>query len=176
LSVKARLTPGLFLVQRSEQEVAEYAENYQLLGARDDGLTRYAQNETVEINELIGLIIGSAMRVHSAVGPGLLESVYRACLQYELEEHGLQVRSEFPIPVVYRGVQIDVGHRVDLLVSDLVLVELKAQPTMHPVYEAQLLSYLRMSNRPMGLLINFHVVHLRNGIRRMTNQIPRKSN
>ena len=112
------------------------------------------------------------MRVHSAVGPGLLESVYRACLQYELEDQGLDVRAEFPIPVVYRGVTIDVGHRVDLIVSDLVLVELKAQTTMHPVYESQLLSYLRMSKRPMGLLINFHVVRLRDGVRRIANQFP----
>jgi GxxExxY protein len=126
----------------------------------------------MELNDLTGLIIGSAMRVHSAVGPGLLESVYRACLHHELVERGIDVRVEYPIPVVYRGVQIDVGHRVDLLVSDRVLVELKAQTIMHPVYEAQLLSYLRMSNRPMGLLINFHVVHLRDGIRRIANQIP----
>ena len=112
------------------------------------------------------------MRVHSVIGPGLLESVYRTCLKFELEDRGLDVNVEYPIPVVYRGTRIDVGHRVDLLVSDLVLVELKAQTTLHPVYEAQLLSYLRMSNRPMGLLINFHVVHLRDGIRRIANQFP----
>jgi GxxExxY protein len=130
----------------------------------------------VEINELTGRIIGAAMRVHSAVGPGLLESVYRACLQYELLQLGLQVRAEFPIPVVYRGVQIDVGYRVDFLVEDVVLVELKALTTMLPVHEAQALSYVRMSNRPIGLLINFHVLHLRDGIRRLVNQMPRQSN
>jgi GxxExxY protein len=126
----------------------------------------------MEMNDLTGLIIGSAMRVHSAVGPGLLESVYKACLQYELVERGLEVKAEFPIPVVYREVKIDVGHRVDLLVEDQVLVELKAVAKVPPVYEAQLLSYLRMSNRPMGLMINFHVIRLRDGIRRIANQIP----
>jgi GxxExxY protein len=126
----------------------------------------------MEINELTGEIIGSAMRVHSEVGPGLLESVYKACLQYELVGRGLEVRTEYPIPVVYREVKIDVGHRVDLLVEDRVLVELKAVAAVPPVCEAQLLSYLRMSNRPMGLMINFHVVRLRDGVRRIANQIP----
>ncbi len=112
------------------------------------------------------------MRVHSAVGPGLLESVYRTCLHYEMVENGLNVRAEYPIPVTYRGVKIDVGFRVDFIVEDLVPVELKALATLLPVHEAQLLSCLRMSNRSMGLLMNFHVVRLRDGIRRVANQIP----
>jgi GxxExxY protein len=128
----------------------------------------------MEINEITRQIIGAAMRVHSALGPGLLESAYRACLQYELLQLGLKVQAEFPIPVVYRGVQLDVGYRVDFLVEDVVLLELKALTTMLPVHEAQLLSYVRMSNRPLGLLINFHVLHLRDGIRRVINQLPRK--
>ena len=126
----------------------------------------------MEINELTGAIIGSAMRVHSAVGPGLLESVYRRCLHYEMVEAGLSVRAEYPIPVAYRGVKIDVGFRVDFIVEELVLVELKAVTTLLPVFDAQLLTCLRMSDRPMGLLINFHVVRLRDGIRRIANQIP----
>ena len=130
----------------------------------------------MEINELTGQIIGAAMRVHSAVGPGLLESVYRTCLHYELAQLGLRVRAEYPIPVVYQNIQIDVGYRVDLLVEDLVLVELKAVTTMLPVHEAQLLTCIRMINRPVGLLINFHVLHLRDGIRRLVNQHPRKPN
>jgi GxxExxY protein len=125
----------------------------------------------METNELTGQIIGSAMRVHSAVGPGLLESVYRTCLHYEMVEKGLDVRAEYPIPVTYRGVKIDVGFRVDFIVEDIVLVELKALATLLPVHEAQLLSCLRMSHKPMGLLINFHVVRLREGIRRIANQI-----
>jgi GxxExxY protein len=128
----------------------------------------------MEINEITRQIIGAAMRVHSALGPGLLESAYRACLQYELLQLGLKVHAEFPIPVVYRGVQLDVGYRVDFLVEDVVLLELKALTTMLPVHEAQLLSYVRMSNRPLGLLINFHVLHLRDGIRRVINEVPGK--
>jgi len=128
----------------------------------------------MEINELTGQIIGAAMRVHSAVGPGLLESVYRTCLHYELAQLGLQVRAEYPIPVVYQGVKIDVGYRVDFFVEDLVLVELKAVTPLLPVHEAQLLTCVRMIDRPVGLLINFHVLHLRDGIRRLVNQHPRK--
>ena len=130
----------------------------------------------MEINEVTGTIIGCAMRVHSAVGPGLLESVYRRCMHFEMVEAGLKVKAEYPIPVSYRGVKIDVGFRVDFLVEEVVLLELKALAIVPPIYETQLLTCLRMDNKPMGLLINFHVVHLRDGIRRMTNQLPRKSN
>lgn len=129
----------------------------------------------MELNKLTGEIIGAAMRVHSEVGPGLLESVYQKCLHYELIQRGLQVRAEFPIPVVYREVKIDVGYRIDFLVEDVVLVELKAVTTMPEIYEAQLLSCVKLSNRPVGLLINFHVLHLRDGVRRLVNQYPRKS-
>ena len=127
----------------------------------------------MEINELTGQIIGAAMRVHSALGPGLLESVYQTCLHAELVQLGLQVRAEYPIPVVYKEVKIDVGYRVDFLVEDLVLVELKAVTPTHPVHEAQLLSCVKLSKRPLGLLINFNVIHLRDGIRRLVNQLPR---
>ena len=130
----------------------------------------------MELNELTHQVIGAAMRVHSALGPGLLESVYRTCLHYELLQMGLTVQAEFPIPVVYRGVTIAVGHRVDLIVEDVVLVELMAVNALHPIHQAQLLSYVRMSNRPLGLLINFQEVHLRDGIRRVVNQFPRQSN
>jgi GxxExxY protein len=130
----------------------------------------------MEIDELTYQIIGAAMRVHSEIGPGLLESAYRSCLQYELLQMGLKVQAEFPIPVVYRGVKIDVGYRVDFLVEDTVLVELKAITTLQPVHEATVLSYARLSDRPVGLLINFHELHLRDGIRRVVNQFPRQSN
>ncbi len=130
----------------------------------------------MEINEVTAQIIGCAMRVHSAVGPGLLESVYRACMHYEMVDAGLKVRAEHPIPVVYRAVRVDVGFRVDFLVDDVVLLELVAVTALHAVFEANLLSCLRLDSRPVGLLINFHVVHLRDGIRRMVNQHPRKSN
>ena len=115
------------------------------------------------------------MRVHSALGPGLLESVYQKCVHYELVQLGLQVRAEFPVPIVYRDVRIDVGYRVDFLVEEQVLLELKAVTAVNPVHEALLLSCVRMSDRPVGLLINFHVLHLRDGIRRVVNELPRKS-
>ncbi len=127
----------------------------------------------MEINELTHQIIGAAMRVHSALGPGLLESVYQKCLHYELVQLELQVRAEFPVPIVYKDVRIDVGYRVDFLVEDQVLLELKAVTTVHPVHEVLLLSCIRMSDLPAGLLINFHVLHLRDGIRRLVNQMPR---
>ena len=116
-------------------------------------------------------IIGSAIQVHATLGPGLLESAYRVCLHHELVLKGLRVEVEWPIPVVYRGRRIDVGYRIDLLVEERVLVELKALTTVLPVHEAQLLSYLRLSGYPVGLLINFHVLLLRDGIRRMVNQM-----
>jgi len=117
-------------------------------------------------------IIGSAIQVHASLGPGLLESAYRVCLHEELVLKRLKVEVEWPIPVVYRGRQIDVGYRIDLLVEDRVLIELKALTKVLPVHEAQLLSYLRLGGYPVGLLINFHVPLLRDGIRRMVNQMP----
>ena len=114
-------------------------------------------------------IIGAAMTVHSALGPGLLESTYRACLAHELHLRGLCVRTEVPLPIVYKGIQLDVGYRVDLLVEDVVIVELKVVEKMLRVHEAQILAYLKLSGLEVGLLINFHVPHLRLGIKRMVN-------
>jgi GxxExxY protein len=109
-------------------------------------------------------IIGGAMKVHSALGPGLLESAYRACLIQELSTQGLNLQCEVPLSISYNGTQVDVGYRVDLLVEELIIVELKAVERIIPVHEAQLLSYLKLSKRPVGLLINFNVLHLRDGI------------
>ena len=120
----------------------------------------------MEINDITSEIIGSAMRVHTALGPGLLEKAYEACLLHELRKRGLQVCSQVELPVVYDGIRIDVGFRIDLLVEDRVIVELKACEGITPVFEAQLVSYLKLSGRPVGLLINFHVRHLRDGIKR----------
>ena len=121
-------------------------------------------------DDLTREIIGSAIQVHAALGPGLLESAYRVCLHEDLVLKGLKVEVEWPVPVVYRSRRIDVGYRVDLLVENRVLVELKALTKVLPVHEAQLLSYLRLGGYPVGLLINFHVQLLRDGIRRMVNQ------
>jgi GxxExxY protein len=124
----------------------------------------------VELNDISGAIVDSAMKVHTALGPGLLETPYEPCLAFELSDRGLRVRTQVALPVVYRGVKLDAGYRLDLLVEDSVIVELKAAESVLPIHEAQLLSYLKFSDKKLGLLINFNVVHLRNGIRRMVNR------
>ena len=123
----------------------------------------------MELNVISGEIVDSAIMVHTALGPGLLESAYLACLQYELKSRGLRVRSQVPLPVVYREVRLKVGYRIDLVVEGLVVVELKAVSKLHPIHEAQLLSYLKLSGRKLGLLMNFHEKSMKNGIRRMIN-------
>jgi GxxExxY protein len=121
------------------------------------------------INEITGDIIGAAMRVHSVLGPGLLESAYQVCLTYELRKRGLQVADEVILPVVYENVQLDAGYRMDLVVEDAVLVELKSVDEIAPIHKAQLLSYLKLSGLKVGLLLNFNVLHMRDGITRMVN-------
>jgi GxxExxY protein len=114
-------------------------------------------------------LIGAALKVHSAVGPGLLESAYEACLVYELEKRELRVRRQVLIPVRYEDLTIDNGYRIDLLIDDRVVVELKAVETILPVHRAQLLSYLRLGDFRLGYLLNFNVAHMRDGIVRMLN-------
>ena len=121
------------------------------------------------LNDVTGAVIESALRVHSSLGPGLLESAYQACLIYELRTRGLDVQSQVAVPIDYNGVIIETGYKMDLLVDNAVVVELKTVAKILPIHEAQLLSYLRLNRRRVGLLINFHVVHLRDGIKRMAN-------
>jgi GxxExxY protein len=121
------------------------------------------------LNQISGEIVDAAMKVHSALGPGLLESAYEGCLKHELTKRELKVLSQVTLPVIYDGVKIDVGYRVDLLVEDAVIVELKAVERLTPLNEAQLLSYLKLSGRKLGLLINFNVEHLKNGVKRIAN-------
>ncbi len=123
------------------------------------------------INELTGQIVDAAMKVHSVLGPGLLESAYEACLAQELRIRGHHVLVQVPIPVVYEGIRVDVGYRADLLVDNAVIVEIKAITRVLLVHNAQLLSHLRLSGHRVGLLINFHVVHLRDGIKRLVNNL-----
>ena len=120
-------------------------------------------------NEIGTAIIASAMKVHSAVGPGLLESAYEACLLYELERQGVPVRRQVLIPIQYENLKIDNGYRIDLLVGDCVVVELKAVEGILPVHRGQLLSYLRLGRFKLGYLSNFNVAHMREGIVRMVN-------
>jgi len=119
--------------------------------------------------QVSGAVVDAAMRVHSVLGPGLLESAYATCLTHELRQRGLKVSCEVPLPVVYDGIKLDAGYRLDMLVEDAVIVELKAVEALAPIHQAQLLSYLKLSGKHVGLLINFHIVHLRDGIKRMVN-------
>jgi GxxExxY protein len=121
------------------------------------------------LNRISGAIIDAAISVHSALGPGLLESAYEACLLYELRKRGLSVEAQVPLPVVYESVRLEIGYRIDLLVEDVVVVELKACESIVPVHRIQLLSYLKLSKKPLGLLLNFHVPLMRDGIVRMKN-------
>ena len=121
------------------------------------------------LNEITEEVIGAAIAVHRALGPGLLESAYEACLAYELVQRGLVVERQKSLPVTYRDVKVDCGYRIDLLVEESVVVEPKAVEELGPVHEAQLLSYLKLSGCRVGLLINFNVKVLKQGIRRLVN-------
>jgi GxxExxY protein len=123
----------------------------------------------MKLNEITGQIVDAAMKVHTVLGPGLLESAYETCLAYELRKRGLQVTTQLPLPIQYEGVELDAGYRLDLLVESSVIVELKAVEKMIPLFHAQLLSYLKLSGNKIGLLINFNVVHLKDGIDRLVN-------
>jgi GxxExxY protein len=119
------------------------------------------------IDCLTGNIIGAAIEVHRCLGPGLLESVYQTCLLHELQSRNLQVDWQKPLPVLYKGVMLDCGYRLDLVVENQVVIEIKAVHNLAGVHEAQLLSYLRLGKYDVGLLMNFNVSILKNGIRRM---------
>lgn len=121
------------------------------------------------LNNLTQAIIGAAIEVHRQLGPGLLETVYRKCLAYELRKRGHEVVEERPIPVVYDGKEHECGFRADLIVNELVVVELKAKSAIHPVDKAQTLSHLRLLGLSVGLLINFHEVKLIDGLNRIVN-------
>ncbi len=120
-------------------------------------------------NEIGELVIGAAIKVHSTVGPGLLESAYETCLVYELEKRRVRVGRQVVVPVRYEELLIDNGYRIDLLVQDSVVVELKAVAVLLPVHRSQLLSYLRLGRFKLGYLLNFHAPHMRDGIIRMVN-------
>jgi GxxExxY protein len=114
-------------------------------------------------------IIGAAIEVHRALGPGLLESTYIPCLQYELAARKIRFATQRQFPIVYKGIVLDANYRVDLIVEDLVVVEVKSVATLLPVHEAQVLTYLCLSEQPAGLLINFNVPRLVDGVRRVIN-------
>ena len=121
----------------------------------------------ITANEVSHHIITAAMRVHSALGPGLLESTYEACLAHELRKAGLKVEIQVGLPVVYDGIKLDLGYRIDMLVNDLVVVELKSVEEISRVHVAQVLSYMKLSKKQLGLIINFNVLRLKDGIKRL---------
>jgi GxxExxY protein len=129
-------------------------------------------DEKERLNALSNEIIGAALRVHEELGPGLLESAYEACLAFELVERGLSVERQKPLPLLYRGRRVDCGYRIDMLVEDALIVEVKAIEQLARVHGAQLRSHLKLSDKKFGLLINFNVHRLRDGIKRVVNGFP----
>jgi GxxExxY protein len=127
------------------------------------------QSDRDALNQTSGAIIESAIKVHSSIGPGLLESVYCTCLAYELRNRGLTVETEKALPIYYEGLRLDGGYRIDILVEDSVIVEVKSVERVLPVHYAQLLSYLRLLNKHLGLLINFNAPRVVQGIKRVVN-------
>ena len=123
----------------------------------------------MSLNDISYVIIGAAMKVHRTLGPGLLEFAYEACLEYELHKEGFLVDRQKPVPVIYEGVHLECGFRADLLVQSQVVVECKAKEKLHPIDSAQVLSHLRLLRLQLGLLINFHELDLKEGIRRIVN-------
>jgi GxxExxY protein len=121
------------------------------------------------LNALGEQLIGAAMRVHTALGPGLLESSYEVCLCHGLVKLGVAVKRQHPLPIVYDGVQLEAGYRLDLLINDRVVVEIKTVDRFLPVHTAQLLNYLRLGNFKLGYLLNFHVLSMRDGVKRVVN-------
>ena len=124
-----------------------------------------------ELDRITGEIVDAAMKVHRTLGPGLLEGAYLACFRHELIKRGLAVQSQVRLPILYDGIRIDAGYRIDLVVEGAVLVELKAVTALQPIHRAQILSYLKLGDYRVGLLINFHVALLKDGIERLVNDL-----
>ena len=129
-----------------------------------------AQEKIVE-NEISQLIIGCAIKVHTTLGPGLLESAYEECLYYELVKEGLKVEKQKALPLIYEEIKLEVGYRLDFLVEDKVIIEIKACEGLNDVHLAQVLTYLKLSNVKLGLLINFNVTRVKDGIKRVVNNL-----
>ncbi len=122
-------------------------------------------------NQISSKIIGAAIEVHKQLGPGLLESTYETCLAFELRNLGFKVERQLSLPVVYKDVKLDAGYRIDLIINDKVIIEVKSVDDLAPIHTAQLLTYLRLKEVKLGLLINFNSVVVKNGIRRVVNNL-----
>ena len=129
-------------------------------------------NEKDRLDRLTRRIIGAAIEVHKTLGPGLLESAYQICLAFELRQCGYRVEEQRALPVVYKEVQLDCGYRMDMVVENEIVLEIKAVEQLTPIHDAQLLSYLRLSGKRVGLLINFHVCMLKHRLKRIVNEFP----
>ena len=129
-------------------------------------------NKEEKLNKITETIIGVAINIHRALGPGLLESAYEACMVYDLIKAGLKVEQQKPLPIVYRGVKLECGYRLDLMIANEVIIEIKSVEKLLPIHQAQLMSYLKLSDCKVGLLINFNVKVLKNGIKRVVNNFP----
>ncbi|MDR1304286.1 MAG: GxxExxY protein [Verrucomicrobiales bacterium] len=125
------------------------------------------------MEQLTGQIIAAAIEVHRALGPGLLESAYEECLGKELELQNIPFKRQVPLPIIYKGFEISCGYRLDLVVSDAIILELKTVSSIEPIHAAQLLTYLKLSHKTLGLIINFHVPVLKQGIKRIVNNHPK---
>ena len=125
----------------------------------------------MHINKLTSEIIGAAIEVHKVLGPGLLESAYEKCLCYELGQHGLRFDRQRPLSIQYKGLQLDCGYKLDIVVQDTVILELKSCDRVEPIHKAQLLTYLKLSGLKLGLLLNFNVPVMRDGITRVANRL-----
>ena len=125
--------------------------------------------EFKDINDLTREVIGAAIEVHKALGPGLLESVYEECLCHEFKLRGIKFKRQVELPIEYKGAKLNCGYRMDIVANDQLIVELKSCEALHPIYEAQLLTYLKLTSRKVGLLINFNVPVLKEGIKRLAN-------
>jgi GxxExxY protein len=121
----------------------------------------------MEINEITGIILECAYKIHTALGPGLLESAYEECLCYELQKHDLTIQRQKPLPLIYEEVKLEIGYRIDLLVEGKVIVELKTVESFTDVHVAQTLTYMKLSSCKVGLLLNFHISSMKNGIKRL---------
>ncbi len=136
-------------------------------------MSEFQENSSIEskqqINHLSNIIIGCAIEVHSALGPGLLESAYKECLYYDLINKGLFAEPEKGLPLIYKEVKMECGYRVDILVNNKVIIEVKAVETLNEIHMAQVLTYLKLADCKLGLLINFNVLRLKDGIKRVVN-------
>lgn len=125
----------------------------------------------MKVNDISAQILDASIKVHRTLGPGLLESAYETCLAYELRQRGLHVETQVSLPVIYEGMRIDAGYRIDLLVEGQVIIELKAVEKLIPLHEAQLITYLKLSDKRLVILVNFNVIRLKDGFRRFANQL-----